>query len=69
VVLAYTIREPDNKHGVYIVKELPCDLKEGEDQSLIDVTQSYCDELETLVRRYPEQWMWLHRRWKKFVVQ
>ncbi len=27
-------------------------------------TQRCQDALETLIRAYPEQWLWLHRRWK-----
>lgn len=28
-------------------------------------TQRCQDAIETLVRRYPEQWLWFHRRWKE----
>jgi KDO2-lipid IV(A) lauroyltransferase len=28
------------------------------------ITQRYTDALERLVRRHPEQYFWLHRRWK-----
>ncbi|HNR36776.1 MAG TPA: hypothetical protein PKO36_16485 [Candidatus Hydrogenedentes bacterium] len=28
-------------------------------------TQRCQDALEAIVRRAPEQWLWLHRRWKE----
>jgi KDO2-lipid IV(A) lauroyltransferase len=28
------------------------------------ITQRYHDALERMVRAYPEQYFWLHRRWK-----
>jgi KDO2-lipid IV(A) lauroyltransferase len=28
------------------------------------ITQRYTGALERLVRRHPEQYFWLHRRWK-----
>jgi KDO2-lipid IV(A) lauroyltransferase len=30
------------------------------------ITQSITDEVELAVRRRPEQWMWMQRRWKDF---
>lgn len=29
------------------------------------ITQEYMSGLEALIRRYPEQWIWFHSRWKK----
>ncbi len=27
-------------------------------------TQRFTHEIERYVRQYPEQWLWVHRRWK-----
>jgi KDO2-lipid IV(A) lauroyltransferase len=28
-----------------------------------EMTQAYTRTIETMVRRYPDEWMWMHRRW------
>jgi KDO2-lipid IV(A) lauroyltransferase len=28
------------------------------------LTQSFTGVVEKYVRRYPDQWLWIHRRWK-----
>ena len=32
---------------------------------LIEDVQKCSDMVEQMVRRYPEQWVWIHRRWKR----
>jgi KDO2-lipid IV(A) lauroyltransferase len=27
-------------------------------------TAAYTAEIEQLIRKYPEQWLWIHKRWK-----
>jgi Kdo2-lipid IVA lauroyltransferase/acyltransferase len=33
-------------------------------QDIITTTQAYTLEIEKIIRAYPDQWMWIHRRWK-----
>lgn len=72
VVPCYTFRRPDGKAEMVFEPELPTDSFDSDsDDSLRDskvklLTQIYTDKLESIVRKYPEQWMWIHRRWKKF---
>jgi KDO2-lipid IV(A) lauroyltransferase len=61
VLSCYTCRQPDGRHGVNIVREVPAG-----DATPEVVTQRFNDELESFVRAHPDQWMWIHRRWKTF---
>lgn len=36
----------------------------GRADAALAITQRYSDALERMVRRHPEQYFWLHRRWK-----
>lgn len=66
VVPAYNYRDANGR--IKVVIEKPLVLHSGEDkvQRLYQVTQLFNDTLEKHVRLHPEQWLWLHRRWKAF---
>ena len=54
----YGIREPDGlSFRVLVEAPVPPGTPEA-------MTQALNDSLERLVRRHPDQWLWIHRRWK-----
>ena len=48
-------------HFEKIETEVPFEIN---DENIKNVTQKHSDVLEKWVRKYPEQWFWMHRRWK-----
>jgi KDO2-lipid IV(A) lauroyltransferase len=34
------------------------------DADIVSTTAAFTEEIEKIVRRFPEQWLWIHRRWK-----
>lgn len=63
VVCAYAYRTPGGRHQICFSRELSV-----EGLTVEEATQSFNDELEGLVRAHPEQWMWIHKRWKTFKI-
>jgi hypothetical protein len=41
-------------------------LSEDKETRLYQKSQFFNDVIEERVRRHPEQWLWLHRRWKEY---
>ena len=61
-----TFRRPDGRHVVRCLPEIPFENQGSKEETQRYMTQKYTDVIENWVRQHPEQWMWIHRRWKKF---
>lgn len=68
VLPIYTFEGEDKK--IHIVVEPALDtakwVTDDKDQTILNLTQSFNNKLEEIVRKHPDQWMWVHRRWKDF---
>lgn len=53
-------------YGHILAIDEPVELRDTGDKEkdLIYNTQKWSNVVESYVRRYPEQWVWMHRRWK-----
>ena len=66
VIPVYTFRNPDGRSTAAFEPPIPFVETGNRAENIARMTQAYADKLEDIVRRHPEQWMWIHRRWKSF---
>jgi KDO2-lipid IV(A) lauroyltransferase len=66
VLPVYTYRDEQLRTHVVFEEEIQVEKIENKDLQIKLMTQKYNDRIESIVRKYPEQWMWVHRRWKKW---
>jgi KDO2-lipid IV(A) lauroyltransferase len=69
VVPTFCIREPDGLIGIHA--EPAVEMRRSKDlrADLVENTQRITDLVERMVRKYPEQWHWLMKRWKEHYPQ
>jgi Kdo2-lipid IVA lauroyltransferase/acyltransferase len=59
-----TWREEEMKYVLEFGERLELVRTGDDEQDIVSNTQICTAAIETWVRRYPEQWLWVHRRWK-----
>ena len=57
-------REPDRKHVLRVEEPVPLIETDNVNEEIRANTRAFNAALEHLVLRHPEQWFWVHRRWK-----
>lgn len=58
-------RLPNNKHQLIFRPEVELQSTGDEKTDLIENTKRIHSELEVLIRKTPNQWVWMHRRWRR----
>lgn len=66
VIPSYTYLREDGKSVIVFEKPLDFQDQSTREETYSVMTQIYTDKIEEIVRKYPEQWLWVHRRWKEF---
>ena len=65
VVPAYCWREPGGRHVLRFEEPLTPVECEDPGDAIRQNTRAYNVALERMLLRHPEQWIWMHRRWKQ----
>ncbi len=64
VLFALMIRSGDFKYNL-IVEQIPIETFEGTTEEKVrQINQFYMSRLEHYIKKYPEQWFWMHNIWK-----
>jgi Kdo2-lipid IVA lauroyltransferase/acyltransferase len=63
IIPTFLVRE--GQHLRFIIdKPIHSDRTKDKDSEVLRITQEITSATERVIRRYPDQWAWMHRRWK-----
>jgi Kdo2-lipid IVA lauroyltransferase/acyltransferase len=64
VVPTYIYLDENGQQQMHILPEIPLVITGDEETDLVVNTQNFSNFTERIVREHPEQWVWMHERWK-----
>ncbi|MEO8666534.1 MAG: lysophospholipid acyltransferase family protein [Ignavibacteria bacterium] len=62
--IAYNVRQKDYSYIIHFEKFNYSDLIGSSDENVIELTQRMQTMIEAVIRKYPGQWLWFHKRFK-----
>jgi KDO2-lipid IV(A) lauroyltransferase len=65
VVSGFLMRASQGHHRLVFSQEIPVRRTGDLQQDIVENTRVFTQVIESYVRRYPDHWFWLHRRWKQ----
>lgn len=52
------------RHTIVVEEPIRIEKTGNKEDTVLYYTQKWSELVESYIRRYPEQWVWMHRRWK-----
>jgi len=68
LVPAFIIRQKDDTHKIVAEKALDLKITGDSEEDIRLNTARFTKIIESYIRKYPEQWIWMHQRWKNLAV-
>ena len=59
------IRRTEKGHVIEIGAEIPLAPLDASGSALMKDTTSFLRPVEDFIKKYPDEWLWIHRRWKR----
>lgn len=66
VLPAFCVREKDNSYTLTYAPPLRFQTTDDLKADITSYTQMLTNMIESMIREYPEQWFWFHKRWKRY---
>ena len=64
IIFGIPVRQKNYKYKTTLVEITKDHLPEKEEEKIIVLSQRHTSYLEKIIRENPEQWLWMHDRWK-----
>lgn len=64
IIPIFMVREGYMKHRVVFLPPVTCQPSGDVGHDIAAITQGCTTVIEDIVTQHPEQWMWMHKRWK-----
>lgn len=65
MLCAFMIRVGRKKHKIVVTPPITIQKSGNREEDMYRITSAFTKITEDFVRRYPEQWWWPHKRWKR----
>ena len=64
ILFSIAVRQPDGRHKIHIHPPTHLRVTNDYEDDIRYNTQKMLDLLENYICQYPDQWLWMHNRWK-----
>ena len=64
ILYGIPVRQKDNSYKIVMHEISKDNLPENDEEKIIALSQRHTAYLESFIREYPDQWLWMHKRWK-----
>lgn len=64
LIPSYCLREPDDTYRLVFLPPIPAEASGDHDADVARIMTEANAVLEGIIRRHPDQWLWLHARWR-----
>jgi KDO2-lipid IV(A) lauroyltransferase len=64
IIMGISVRQNDNSYNLSIEEVNLENLPEKHEDKILEICQRHTSILENYIKKNPEQWFWMHKRWK-----
>ncbi len=64
LVPAFVVRGTDGQFELHVEREIEVPHTGDAEKDVLETVRRYTEVVESYVKAYPDQWMWMHERWK-----